>query len=111
MYSLATPALASANFDLRMAGRRGREQCTVPAPPDRARRWNDLEASWSFYSRDRRSVIGNQNGLPMAGLGNLETDQRLSGDGNRLSAIGILIADSRLLIPGMGIDNENDQVS
>jgi hypothetical protein len=38
----------------------------MPAAPDRACRWNDLEASWSFYSRNQRSVISNRKGLLIA---------------------------------------------
>jgi hypothetical protein len=49
----------------------GAQVAYMPAPPDRACRWNDLEASWSFYSRDQRSVISNQERLLM-GLGDLE---------------------------------------
>jgi hypothetical protein len=38
----------------------GADLCNMPAPPDRACRWNDLEASWSFHFRDQKSGISNQ---------------------------------------------------
>jgi len=35
----------------------------LPAPPDRARRWDDLEASWSFCSRIQRQYSAIRNGF------------------------------------------------
>jgi hypothetical protein len=57
MYSLVTPSQASADFDPRTTGSAANSAFLL-APLDRARRWNDLEASWSFYLQG--SEVSNQ---------------------------------------------------
>jgi hypothetical protein len=53
----------------------------MPAAPDRACRWNDLEASWSFYSRNQWSVISNRKRLPIAASEAWKTINTCLGDG------------------------------
>jgi hypothetical protein len=61
----------------------------LPAAPDRACCWNDLEASWSFYIQG--SVVSNQGSGMIAAVLAAETwrHQRSSRDGFRRLLIGI----------------------
>jgi hypothetical protein len=67
----------------------------MPAAPDRACRWNDLEASWSFYSRKSVAGISNRKRLLIAASEAWKTINTRLGDGR--SDVGNRQSDYRQL--------------